>query len=407
MVSLTASGKEALDNLVANVVQDQKIPGFVFGASSIDEEIYFKAGGYNVVNDPTGGEVNEDSMFWICSQSKMIAHLAALKLIEGGKITLESPVSDYLPEFADLVIVDDPMADVLTYKPAAGVMRLKHLLHFTSGLYYPMKGMKPDEQLKVYAAPHSKEDPVGEFIALVKGDLPGIPLLFEPGANFAYGWSSDILGFVIEKVSGQTLEQYLQENIFKPIGMKASFYPTPDIKARLLGLTCRRNGEIKAWDDKSRLREQDPAKVTRHMAGVGLYASLKDYLGLLRHLLQIDAGRAQNPILSAESVRSLFEPSLDDNAAKSIKAFISLDPYTPRETGVQWTNALALCTTDWPGRRKKGTAFWFGWAHTFFFMDPTTGVAAVFGTQLINTADAEALKLNAEFEKVLYAGLSI
>jgi CubicO group peptidase (beta-lactamase class C family) len=351
MVTLNPNGKEALDNLVAKVVQEQKIPGFVFGATSVDEEIYFKGGGYNVVNNPASGEVNEDSVFWICSQSKMIIHLAALKLVEQRRITFESPVSDYLPEFADLVIIDDQMADNLTYKPANTIMRLKHLLNFTSGLFYPLKGLRLDQQLVAYAAPHNKENPISEFISIIKGGLPGIPLLFEPGENFAYGWSSDILGFVVEKVSRQTLDEYLQENIFKPLVMKASFYLTPDIKANLVDLAYRRNGNMEAWANQSLLIEQDPTKVARHMGGVGLYASLKDYLNLLRHLLQINAGKATNPIVSAETVRSLFEPALNEEGTKSVKAFMSIDPFSPPDSSLQWSTAMAVCTSDWPGRR--------------------------------------------------------
>lgn len=142
-----------------------------------------------------------------------------------------------------------------------------------------------------------------------------------------YGFSSDILGFVVEKAIGQSLESYLyvfpffallnlewfcdteiklhsQEVIFRPLGMSASFYLTPDVKARLVDLTYRKNGNMEAWAGQSKLIEQDPTKgkcvffiqvafifipfsVRRHMGGVGLYASLRDYLTLLRHMLQI------------------------------------------------------------------------------------------------------------------------
>ncbi|KAF8963535.1 beta-lactamase/transpeptidase-like protein [Flammula alnicola] len=362
MVRLTRSGKESLDALVAKIVEEKKIPGFVFGASTVDEEIYFKGGGYNVVDDPSSGDVNEDSVFWICSQTKLITHIAALQLLEKGSIAVETPMADYLPEFANPVIVHDEMANTISYTFAKNTVRIKHLLNFSSGLFYPMKGMTLDKQLAAYVEPHSKEDPVSEFLSIIKGDLPGIPLKFEPGSDFVYGWSSDILGYVIEKVSGKTLEQYLKENVFGPLGMKSSFYLTPELKAKCVDLTFRRNGKLEPWAGQTKINEQDPSKVTHLFGGVGLHSTLKDYLTLLRHLLRIHAGKATNPILNADTVRELFKPALNEAGAKSLQDFMSsLDPFAP-EKGFQWSTAIALCTSDWPGRRKKGTAFWSGWA---------------------------------------------
>lgn len=109
--------------------------------------------------------------------------LAALQLIERGQLSLDSPVSEYIPELANLVVLDDQMADVLTYKPAKTTMLVKHILNFTSGLFYPMKALSLDTQPEPYAAPHDKQNPVSKFLSIIQGDLPGIPILFEPGTN--------------------------------------------------------------------------------------------------------------------------------------------------------------------------------------------------------------------------------
>ncbi|KAH9474866.1 Acyltransferase calJ [Psilocybe cubensis] len=406
MAALTQSGRKALDSLTARVVGEAKIPGFVFGATSVDEEIYFTSGGYNAVGRPESGKINEDSVFMICSQTKLLVHLAALQLVEQGKITFESPISDYIPEFSDLVILDDQMADVWTYKPTKTVMRLKHILNFTSGLFYPFKGYKPDKQPDGYAAAHDKKNPVSHFVSVLKCGLPGIPLLFEPGTSFAYGWSSDILGFVVEIVTGQSLETYLAENILKPLSISGTFYPTPDVRKKMVDLAYRRDGKLEAWANQVPLPEQDPERIALHFGGGGLYMSMKDYLILLRHLLQIKAGKAKSPIVSQESMRGIFEPALNEEGSAMVSRFMSMDTNMPKDSKIQWGTAMGLCETDWPGRRKKGTAFWWGWAHTFHFMDPATGVAAVFGTQLIPTGDHEVFKVVAEFEETFYAGLA-
>ncbi|KAH9474693.1 carboxylate methylbutanoyltransferase mlcH [Psilocybe cubensis] len=352
MVHLSVEGEESLNKLADQVVLEKNIPGFLFGVTSVDQELYLKTWGYNVI--------------------------AALQLLEQEKITLETPVSDYLPEFSDLVIIENQMAEVLTYKPTKTVMRYKHLLDYTCGLYYPSK----------------------------EGDLPGIPVLFEPGENWANGWGSDILGFMIEKITGQTLEKYLQDNVFKPLDITASFYLTPEIKEKLVDLTYRRGGQFERWNNQSRIIEQDPSKVACHMGGDGLYASLKGYLNLLRHLLRIKSGKITNGIISAESVQSIFEPSLHETASNMLSRLLMLDPSMPRDAVAQWGTAIGVTATDWPGRRKKGSGFWWGWAHTFFHIDPSTGIATVFGTQVIPMPDRDVFKIFARFEETLYAGLA-
>ena len=94
--------------------------------------------------------------------------MAALKLIEEGKLSPEAPVSAYFPEFSHLCIVEDQMAPTWSYKQAEMVMTIGHLLHHTSGLFYPMRDIKFDQQLDAYAAPHSETDAVSEFIAFIK-----------------------------------------------------------------------------------------------------------------------------------------------------------------------------------------------------------------------------------------------
>ena len=172
----------------------------MFGATSVDEEIYFKAGGNNVVDDPLSGPVTEDSVFWICSQSKMITHvrsrlvspgpnrysypppiqIAALQLIERGKLSPEDLVVDYLPQMANPVIVEDEMAENLVYKPAQNVICVKHLLNFTNGTSLPLKGMTRDKLPDVYATLHPKEDPITGFFKVVK--------VCDSGTEIAVSW---------------------------------------------------------------------------------------------------------------------------------------------------------------------------------------------------------------------------
>ncbi|KAF8169817.1 beta-lactamase/transpeptidase-like protein [Pholiota molesta] len=406
MVHLIDSGKKALDDLSSKIVEGKTLPAFVFGAATLEEEIYFNAGGYKIVDDPASGKVTGDTVFWI----------AALQLIDQGKLTPDAPVSKFFPQFLHAIIVDDIESPASSYTPAKNPVTVKHLLNFSSGLFYPPIPRSGSRMPGPYSAPHDMKDPHTNFSRCYstvhglryneQGDLPGIPLKFEPGTDFVYGFSSDILGFIVEKISGKTLEAYFQENIFAPLEMKGSFYLTPDLKERMLTLTRRTPDGKLEHQAECKIIEQDYTKVSRHMGGVGLYTTLRDYLKLLRHILQIHAGKATNPILSLESVQSLFVGTSTEAGVKNLDLFTASAP----TKGNSWSTALAVSSVDAPGRRKKGSAFWSGWAGTYFFMDPTTGLAGVYGTQLNGTVsgsrDPENLEAFTAFEETLYAGLA-
>jgi len=254
-----------------------------------------------------------------------------------------------------------------------------------------------------------KDQDVSDFFKILKGSLPGVPLNFEPGTDFAYGFSSDCAGFIVERLSGKSLEEYFQEFIFAPLGIKsASFYLTPDRRERLLPLSFRnKDGTIERWK-KPPVIDQEPAHVRVHLGGVGLYASQRDYLAILRHLLQIKFGRATNPILSLASVNLMFEPTLPPRAAATLGIFRSsvIQGLGLPAGSAQFGRGLLLTTADAPGKRKEGTGSWGGWANTSFFVDATSGIAVVLGTQLAPAYDEKYTQLYAQLEKELYAGLT-
>jgi len=331
-----------------------------------------------------------------------------LKLVEQGKITFDTPVADYFPQFRNPIIVDrtdttDPQKT--SFKPAETVVTLKHLLNFTSGLFYPT-GRKTAGLSNAYSSKemHLSEDPTSKFFRIIIGELPGLPLKFEPGTDFVYGWSADVAGFLVEKISGQTLEQFCKEHFFDPLGMKTSFFLTPDLKERAVNLTyCDENGILHPWSNQLEIIEQDPTKVRVFLGGVGLYSSMRDYLKLLRHLMQIHAGReVHNAILKAETVHGIFVPALAEKGVKSLSESIMSE-------GTSWSTALAVCTTDFAGGRRMGSAWWGGWASTRYFMDPATGIAVVYGTQETPnpTRIVELYKVGQKLESTLYQGLKI
>ena len=152
----------------------------------MDGEIYFQGGGTQTFKDDTSPKVDPDSIFWICSQTKLITavclslhraefltdlellQIAALKLLDQGKLKLDTPISDYFPQFRNPIIIDDVKSEKLTFHSAKTVITLKHLLNFTSGLFYP-DGSGDNSLNEAYhsKAMHAAEDPVSEFFRII------------------------------------------------------------------------------------------------------------------------------------------------------------------------------------------------------------------------------------------------
>ncbi|KAF6754616.1 beta-lactamase [Ephemerocybe angulata] len=407
MPTISGAGKQALDTLIENARQDPKTPPFFYGITSADGDIYTNAAGFKKVADRASGPVDADTVFWIASQTKLITHIAALQLVEKGLLSPSTPVSEYIPEFANLIVESDGGE----HKKAKKVMIIEHLMHHTSGLCYPFnvldgsKHPKPDEVVlpQPFRGPHTEDGAAG-FLKYIKADLPGIPVKFEPGSDFAYGYSSDILGFVVEKLSGLSLEDYMQANILKPLDMRhTSFLQSPEIKEHLASITYRRKDSgLELWDHS--ISEADSEKGHAFYGGSTLLSSSRDYLTLLRHLLQLHSGKKPfaPAILSKESVLKLFTPSLEPAAQGSFQAF--LGPALPAP-GIQWSNGQAVITADWPGMRKAGSAFWSGYLNTAYFIDPTTGIAGVMHGQVVPTPDMGFMMIGAQLETMVYAGL--
>lgn len=402
---LTPAGIKRLNQISDEAAKNPNLPPFVFGVTNADRELYFTAQGRLDYHDPTSPPLTPSSIFWICSMTKFIASIATLQLIDKNLLTLSTPISQFLPQFTHPVVLNPPLkAPSPTFKPAAQPITVAHLLNHSSGLYYSLHVPKPVYALQEgYTRRLKRGEGVQEFVKIIQGDFLSVPLKFEPGSNWTYGYSSDILGFLVEAVSGLSFEEYCQQNIFKPLSLTASFLLTPLLKDNLVRLIFRNPDEsIVPWADQTRITEQDYEKVHAYLGGIGIYTSLQDYLTLLRHILLIKDGRRHDtPLLSHRAVESLFLPTLTPQGAAS------LDRFDMTQKNLQYSTGLALTGDETPGMRRKGSGFWGGWAGTSFFLDPETGIAVVFGTQLVPPGDRHVAKLNRELERALYAHLEL
>ncbi|KIK01013.1 hypothetical protein K443DRAFT_7253 [Laccaria amethystina LaAM-08-1] len=306
--------------------------------------------------------------------------IAALKLVEQGKLSLDTPIPNHIPELKEFGFISS--SEPLTLKPAGTTITLVHVLNHSSGLYYKYESSDLPYTIPApYTIPQDGElDDVfknfyNKIKVFLKKESPSIPLACEPGTSFSYGcWSSDIVGYVVEKVSGHTLEKYCKENIFEPLGTKpASFYLTPELRELAVPLAFRdTDGKLLRFTGQTSLIEQILRKL--HFGGMGLYSSFRDYL-TLRHVLQFKPDDRFWTQLKTDTVNSFFIPTVTEEGAK-------LAISTMKLPAISHSTALGVTTEDWLGKRRKGNGFW-GVEH---FLDPTT-------------CDPEK-KLWAEFEEV-------
>ncbi|KAJ7758499.1 beta-lactamase/transpeptidase-like protein [Mycena maculata] len=177
----------------------------------VDGPMYMRQIGTKLVDDSSSEAIDEDTVFWLCSQTKMITTIAALKLIEKGKIGLDTPVEQVLPELANPVIVTahDGAGKPVSTTLAKSKITLGQLLNHSSGLDYMLDGMTPASGMLIVYSHSYKDQDVSAFFKILQGSLPGVPLKFEPGTDFTYGFSCDCTGFIIKWLSGKSLKQYL------------------------------------------------------------------------------------------------------------------------------------------------------------------------------------------------------
>ncbi|KAF7336865.1 hypothetical protein MVEN_02122800 [Mycena venus] len=346
-LSFSAAQTDSFNKILSNAVSSKTTGAVFFGVTTADGPIYLHTAGTKVPDEPESGVIDQDAVFWLCSQTKLITTIAALQLIDQGKITVDTPVETVLPELANPVVVTacDDEGRPTKAVPAQRKIIFGQLLNHSSGLDYSIykSTSLPNQMSKAYSHSYKDED-VSAFFNILKGSFSGLPLKFEPGTDYAYGFGTDCAGFVVERLSGKSLEQYFQDHIFSPLGItSASFYLTPPLKDRLIPLLQRNeSGIVQKWKGPF-VFDQDPAHVRVHLGGVGLYSSQKDYLTLLRHLLQIKgafSGTATNPILSRASVDSMFTPTLPPAGATTLFGLADPDLGVPAGARTIWPRAL-------------------------------------------------------------------
>src|SRR5215470_14839839 len=366
------------------------VPGVVAMAATRDKVVYQGAFGRRTL--AKGAPMSTDTVFWIASMTKAITSTAAMQLVEQGKLALDHPIADVLPELSAPQVLEgfDPAGEP-RLRPARRPITLRHLLTHTSGLVYEMFNAEMGRYMELKAIPG---------IISCQNAALSLPLAFDPSEKWDYGINIDWVGKAVERVSGQELGDYLAEHLFEPIGMKdTAFKLTQERRARLAGMHARSPDGTLAL-----IEFEVPQEPEFQMGGGGLYGTASDYVAFERVLL--NEGRANGrSVLKLETVRMMAANAIGDlniQPLKTVAPNLSNDAEFFPGMVKKWGIGFMILTEPVPGGRSAGSLAWAGLGNTYFWIDPAKGIAGVILMQLLPFADPKALALFGQFEKAVY-----
>jgi CubicO group peptidase (beta-lactamase class C family) len=361
---------ERIGDAIRNEVATGKIPGAVLLIQQHGKPVYFES--FGVRDIATEQPMTPDSIFQIYSMSKAVTSVAAMMLVEDGKLALDDPVSKYIPAFADAKVgvdlSDEAGQPPLKLEPLQRPIRILDLLRHTSGITYGFYGESAVR--KLYANPHLYD---GDFDnAEFAGRIAKLPLADPPGMRWDYGHSTDVLGRVVEVASGQTLFQFEKQRLFDPLGMTETAYFVADEVdwsriARPLPVD-RFDGPLAGIRDPTLPRRWESG-------GAGLVATIGDYARFLQMLL--NGGEADGRrYLKRETVALMASDQIGPETG------IVHDPfYFPGPTSGFGLGFAVRTTpppnTTWP----LGEYRWDGAGGSFYFVDPEDDLFVVFMVQ--------------------------
>jgi methyl acetate hydrolase len=379
------------DEALERAVQAGEVAGVVALAADDKGMVYEGAYGKREV----GGEADMslDTVFWIASMTKAITSVAAMQLVEQGKLTLDEPLGTLLPELAEPRVLegfDDQGAPRL--RPARRPITLRLLLTHTAGFTYDIWNADFGRYAQQAGLPGIIE---------CRNAALGAPLVFDPGERWDYGINIDWVGKAVEAVSGQRLEQHFRQHIFEPLGMRDSgFVLNADRRARLASMHVRgEGGALQA------IPFEIPQEPEFFMGGGGLYSTGPDYLRFLRALLnggELDGARILKPETVAEMARNQIGELTVGLLRTAIPGSSNDAEFFPGMVK-KWGLGYMITTEPAPTGRSAGSLAWAGLANTYYWIDPTKRLCGVILTQVLPFADPTVLQLFADFEQAIYA----
>jgi CubicO group peptidase (beta-lactamase class C family) len=347
--------------------------------------------GYGYADAATKKTMEANSIFRIASQTKAIVSAGILILYDRGKISLSDPVSKYLPGFAHEKVLDSLYADTTyTTVNANREVTIRDLLTHTSGIDYPVIGTNKMKAIYAKANISPGLGDVQESLYDAMNRLGGLPLAFQPGTQWRYGLSVDVLGCIIEVVSKMNLEDFLHKNILEPLGMNDTWFNLPKDKFNRLTTVYTEDSvhQIIPWSRESGV-DPDYPKLTKHYfsGGAGLSSTALDYAVFLQMIMNGGSYNGKT-ILAKRTVAMMLHPQLDF-------------PFNGKDDfGLGFEITSDKSSAD--GSRNKGSFSWGGYFGTIYWADPKENLICLVMTQQTPNSHFQMFQ---QFEQLVYASL--
>lgn len=365
--------KHRLQEMLDQAIEREELAGGCLLVRKDGEELVYLEGG--MADREAGRPISRDQIYRLYSMSKPVTAAAVMKLMEDGLVDLAEPVAAYIPAFEGQRVEENGWL-----VPAVRGVTVKDLLDMTSGLTYGGPGAAGEYAEGVFS--RMEESLLSDHPMTTQefaGQVGAGPLLFQPGSSWRYGTSADVLGAVVETVSGMSFGEYLEKNIFGPLGMKDTGFWVPEKKAERLVKTYRRaeDGRLVPYlENHLGILNAMDRKPAFESGGAGLVSTVDDYARFAQMLLnegKLDGVRVLHPetvrFMTAGSLTAWQEPAFEQNFANM--------------PGFTYGNLMRVM--KYPGHSatlsRAGEYGWDGWLGCYFANDPAERMTMLFMMQ--------------------------
>ncbi len=375
-VGMSSERLARIDNMLQESIEKNEIPGAVALVARNGKIVYHKAFGMDKKNDP----FKTDDIFRIASQTKAISATAVMILWEEGKFQLDDPIAKYIPEFenAGILATFNEADSTFTTAPTDKPITIRHLITHTSGIGYGL--IDADKRFtQIYQKAGIVDGITKEPVLLADNikKLATMPLHHNPGEKFTYSEGLDVLGRLVEIISGKPLDQFFQDRIFKPLNMNDTYFYLPENKYdRLVNVMTRKDGKLVPYESGG-LGDSDFPKAGAKSyfgGGAGLVSTATDYASFLQ--MYLNNGELNGVrLLSRTTVRSIMSNQIGNIWGNS-GAYYGLAFRVIDERG-----------EGMGGQGSEGTFNWGGAFNTQYFADPKENIIGILLKQTLNIGE--------------------
>jgi methyl acetate hydrolase len=393
-VGLKAAADAVLEDALASRDGLDGVPGVVAMATDRNGNFYEGAAGRRSL--ASSAAMTTDTIVNLWSTTKAITGVAVMQLVEEGKIDLDDPAKKYVPEIAEVQVLEgfDANGEPKLRAPKSDVTVRQLLLH-TAGFGYDIF----NHDLIAYGEKRAVPSVASSTVASMKSAL-----LFDPGERWEYGCNIDWAGKVVENVTGKRLGDVMRERIFEPLGMRDTSFTNPDPARHATTHFRDESGKLAANPDFAL-----PPDPEQHMGGHGLFSTVGDYMKFIRMILNDGRSRDGKTILKPETVDQMAANGLTGGmkikklpgAIPSLSNDAEFFPGMPKSWGLTWM----INDEDAPTGRPAGSLAWAGLANLYYWIDRKNGIGGFWATQMMPFADAISVTGYTNFETEVYKHL--